>query len=58
MHMKNLLSVLYTLEYVRLTLIPTDDWPSLYGNIAKLCLGLISVFFDVLYAVQHFIFYK
>ena len=36
----------------------SDDWSSLQGNVAKLGLGLFSVMFDVIFAIQHFVLYK
>jgi cystinosin len=35
-----------------------DDWSSVSGNLAKLCLGLVSVFFSVIFLIQHFCVYK
>ncbi len=34
-----------------------NDWGSLLGNIAKLGLGTISIFFDIVFIVQHFCLY-
>ena len=35
-----------------------NDWGSLNGNIAKLGLGVFSIFFDILFIVQHFCLYR
>jgi len=35
-----------------------DDWTSLYGNIAKLGLGGFSIFFDMIFVIQHFLLYR
>ncbi|KAH7955046.1 hypothetical protein HPB49_024243 [Dermacentor silvarum] len=34
-----------------------DDWSSLFGNFTKFGLGLISIMFDVLFMLQHYVFY-
>jgi len=34
------------------------DWSGLTGNPVKLALGNISIFFDVIFIVQHFILYN
>lgn len=33
------------------------DWTGITGNLAKFCLGSVSVLFDVLFMVQHYILY-
>lgn len=40
------------------TLNETDDWSSLVGNFGKLGLGLLSIFFDVIFLVQHYLLYS
>lgn len=35
-----------------------DDWLSIFGNFTKFGLGLISIFFDIIFIVQHYILYK
>jgi hypothetical protein len=35
----------------------TDNWSGVTGDIAKLGLGLLSIFFDVIFFVQHFVMY-
>lgn len=35
-----------------------DDWNSLFGDPTKFGLGLFSVLFDILFMVQHYIFYR
>lgn len=34
-----------------------DDWISIFGNFAKFGLGLVSMIFDVVFLVQHYILY-
>lgn len=34
-----------------------DDWSSLFGNFTKFGLGVISILFDVLFMVQHYVLY-
>jgi len=36
----------------------TDDWSGITGNIAKFLLGFLSMFFDVIFMVQHYILYR
>jgi len=36
----------------------TADWDGVTGNPAKFSLGFISMFFDVLFMVQHYVLYK
>lgn len=33
------------------------DWSGITGNIAKLCLGLLSMTFDVIFMVQHYVLF-
>ncbi|KAJ1548113.1 hypothetical protein HK096_004799, partial [Nowakowskiella sp. JEL0078] len=35
-----------------------NDWNAIYGNPVKLGLGLVSIFFDVLFMIQHYILYR
>lgn len=35
----------------------TNDWSGIVGDIAKFCLGLISIVFDVVFWIQHYILY-
>lgn len=35
-----------------------DDWQSLFGDPTKFGLGLFSVMFDVLFLLQHYVFYR
>ncbi|KAK9090222.1 hypothetical protein Sjap_023399 [Stephania japonica] len=37
--------------------IDQDSWVNFYGNIGKTLLSLVSVFFDLLFIVQHYILY-
>ncbi|XP_037506687.1 cystinosin homolog isoform X1 [Rhipicephalus sanguineus] len=34
-----------------------DDWSSLFGNFTKFGLGLISIMFDVMFMMQHYVLY-
>ena len=34
-----------------------NDWSGLVGNPTKLCLSLITIFFDLLFLIQHYILY-
>ncbi len=36
----------------------SDDWSAFTGNIAKFGLGLISISFDILFIIQHYILYR
>ncbi|XP_074594783.1 cystinosin homolog isoform X2 [Brevipalpus obovatus] len=35
-----------------------DDWKSLIGNFGKLGLGLVSMFFNLIFMVQHYLLYS
>ncbi|XP_070508516.1 cystinosin-like [Chironomus tepperi] len=35
-----------------------DDWQSYFGNPAKLCLGLFSICFDIIFIIQHYCLYR
>ncbi|OWA51055.1 Cystinosin [Hypsibius exemplaris] len=35
-----------------------DDWTSTVGNPTKIGLGLLSIFFDVVFIVQHYVLYR
>jgi len=35
-----------------------DDWKSIFGNVTKFGLGFFSVLFDVLFILQHYVFYR
>ncbi|CAF1169861.1 unnamed protein product, partial [Didymodactylos carnosus] len=35
-----------------------NDWSSLFGSPTKFGLGLLSIMFDIIFILQHFIFYK
>lgn len=35
-----------------------DDWYSIYGNLTKFGLGLVSILFDILFMVQHYCLYR
>ena len=53
----------WCINYIFISKVPflfhsSDDWSSLYGNIAKLGLGLISLAFDFVFIVQHYILYR
>ena len=34
-----------------------DDWKSIFGDFTKFGLGAISIFFDILFMVQHYCLY-
>lgn len=36
----------------------SDDWESLFGDPTKFGLGLFSVLFDILFMLQHYVFYR
>lgn len=40
------------------TLPLTDDYRNFTGNIGKLGLGLVSISFDILFILQHYVFYR
>ncbi|XP_058812514.1 cystinosin homolog [Topomyia yanbarensis] len=35
-----------------------DDWPSIFGSPVKFALGFVSIFFDLVFIIQHFYLYK
>jgi cystinosin len=35
-----------------------DDWASIFGDPTKFGLGLFSVMFDILFILQHYVFYR
>uniref|UniRef100_A0A6G1SHQ8 Cystinosin homolog n=1 Tax=Aceria tosichella TaxID=561515 RepID=A0A6G1SHQ8_9ACAR len=35
-----------------------DDWISIFGNFTKFGLGLVSMLFDIVFIVQHYVLYK
>ncbi|XP_064482267.1 cystinosin homolog [Ornithodoros turicata] len=35
-----------------------DDWTSLFGNVTKFGLGVVSIGFDVLFMLQHYVFFS
>ena len=36
----------------------SDDWGSVFGDPTKFGLGLFSVLFDILFILQHYVFYR
>ena len=36
---------------------PIDEWSGLKSNLVKLGLGSVSMFFDILFMIQHYILY-
>ena len=36
----------------------SDDWSSIFGDPTKFGLGLFSVMFDILFILQHYVFYR
>ncbi|CAI8612284.1 unnamed protein product [Vicia faba] len=37
--------------------IDQDSWVNFYGNIGKVLLSLVSVFFDIIFIIQHYVLY-
>jgi hypothetical protein len=35
----------------------TSDWSAVTGNPVKFCLGFVSMVFDVVFMIQHWVFY-
>jgi cystinosin len=35
-----------------------NDWSSIFGSPTKLGLGLLSIFFDLIFMTQHYILYN
>ena len=35
-----------------------DDWTSIFGSPTKLGLGLLSILFDVVFMIQHYVLYR
>lgn len=35
-----------------------DDWISIFGNFTKFGLGLVSMLFDIVFIIQHYVLYK
>lgn len=35
-----------------------DDWDSIFGDFTKFGLGIFSIAFDVLFILQHYVFYR
>ena len=35
-----------------------NDWTSIFGSPTKLGLGLFSIFFDVIFILQHYVCYR
>ncbi|VDK75927.1 unnamed protein product [Anisakis simplex] len=38
--------------------INTDDWSAFYGNPVKFGLGLVSMIFDIVFIIQHYVLYR
>lgn len=36
----------------------TNDWTGFYGNPVKFFLGLVSMIFDIIFMIQHYILYR
>jgi len=49
-----------TMDIVQMVLqgFNTNDWTAFYGNPVKFGLGLISMIFDILFMIQHYILYR
>uniref|UniRef100_A0A0B6ZNS1 Cystinosin homolog n=1 Tax=Arion vulgaris TaxID=1028688 RepID=A0A0B6ZNS1_9EUPU len=35
-----------------------DDWASIFGNVTKFALGVVTIFFDSLFIIQHYLLYR
>ncbi|CAG5129560.1 unnamed protein product [Candidula unifasciata] len=35
-----------------------DDWESIFGNVTKFGLGVVTIFFDTLFIIQHYCLYR
>lgn len=49
---------IFSLAQMMLIAYNYDDWISIFGNFTKFGLGAISICFDVLFCIQHFILYR
>lgn len=47
-----------SLAQMALIAINTGDWRGFYGNIGKFGIGLISLIFDLIFEIQHYILYR
>ena len=45
-------------KHVIHVLIISDDWGSIFGDPTKFGLGAFSICFDILFMLQHFVFYR
>ena len=36
----------------------TDDWGGISGDVVKFGLGMVSIIFDIIFMVQHYVFYS
>ena len=35
-----------------------NDWPSILGSITKLTLAVVSIIFDLIFTIQHYVLYR
>ncbi len=54
----DLLGGILSLIQMCLLAINYNDWSSLFGSITKLGLGVVSIGFDIIFIIQHYILYK
>jgi hypothetical protein len=54
----DLLGGILSLIQMCLLAINYNDWSSLFGSITKLGLGIVSIGFDLIFIIQHYILYK
>lgn len=46
------------IDFIRFSFLISDDWASIFGDPTKFGLGLFSVMFDILFLLQHYLFYR
>jgi cystinosin len=49
---------IFSLIQMFLLAINYNDWSSIFGSITKFGLGIVSIGFDLIFMVQHYILYK
>ncbi|KAL5015520.1 hypothetical protein ScPMuIL_009790 [Solemya velum] len=54
----DLVGGIFSLLQMLLIAYNSDDWVSLYGDPTKFGLGLVTIVFDLIFCVQHYILYK
>lgn len=48
---------LFIYSFINLNLI-LDDWASVFGDPTKFGLGFLSILFDIIFFLQHYVFYR